>query len=347
MILLLVISLRSETPTGAAPSKPERFEFGELHMGTSVRLVFYADETARPGTAKAAAQAAFARIARLDAVCSDYRNDSDLTRFCEQSGTGSQRIDPDLYRVLALSRQWSERTGGLFDVTMAPVVQLWRRARRTKQLPDPERLAQARAMVGYRWLHLEPGGETASLERPGMRIDLGGIAKGFAADEALAALVRAGVPRALVAVGGDIVVGEPPPGTSGWPVGVAPLHRPDSPPTLFLSLRHSSVSTSGDAEQSVTIDGKRYSHIVDPRTGVGVTRHSSVTVVASRGATSDALATTLSILGPDEGLRLLDSLSSTDHKLADRKLAALFVEADRRVESSRWSENLSRTTADR
>ena len=340
ILLLPLISLRSVEPAGAAPVRLERFEFSELHMGTNARILFYANDAGVAGIAKSAARAAFDRIARLDAVCSDYRNDSDLTMFCEQSGNGPQRIDADLYRILALSQQWSERTGGLFDVTMAPVVQLWRRARRTKALPDPERLARARELVGYQHLHLEPADGSARLDLQGMRLDLGGIAKGFAADEALAVLARAGIPRALVAVGGDIAVGEPPPGSSGWPVGVAPLDRPDSSPTLFLSLRHSSVSTSGDAEQSVFIDGKRYSHIVDPRTGIGVTRHSSVTVVASRGATSDALATTLSILGPDDGLPLLDSLSR-----ADRKLAALFVEADQRVESKRWQSTLRRKDA--
>ncbi len=320
-------------PDRAGDDRLDRYEFSEIHMGTRVRVILFARDRL---TAEQGARSAMARIARIDAVGSDYRNDSDLTRFVESSGQGLVPIDPELFRLLDLSRQWAKWTGGIFDVTLAPVVQLWRRARRTKQLPDPQRLQQARRLVGIRHLKLDSRTGRASLARTGMRIDLGGIAKGYAANEALAELTRLGVARALVAIGGDIVAGEPPPGESGWRVGVAPLDQADQKPELSLSLHNAAVSTSGDASQSVTIDGKRYSHIVDPRTGIGLIGHRSVTVVSSNGATSDVLATTLSILGAEEGLRLLDRLAPSDPKLA-----ALLVDQSRRVESKRWPSHLA------
>jgi len=229
---------------------------------------------------------------------------------------------------------------------MAPVVQLWRRARRTVQLPDPARLAAARQLVGIRHLTLDAGQSPrlrAGLARPGMRIDLGGIAKGYAAQEALGELARQGVPRALVAIGGDIAVGEPPPGENGWRIDVAPLAGQKGPlagtkwkPELQLSLRNAAVSTSGDAEQAVVINGVRYSHIVDPRTGIGLRGQRSVTVVAGHGATADALATTLCILGPEKSMKLVARLVKTD-----RRLAARYVDPDRTVVSRGWAVHLA------
>jgi len=337
LALLLVLLAGAKSADRVIPQVSlQRFEFQEIHMGTRVRMILYAQDEP---TAARASRAAMARIGRLDLVCSDYRNDSELTRFVEASGQGLQEIDPDLYQILALSRDWAKRTNGLFDVTMAPVVQLWRRARRTGQLPDPVRLAEARQLVGIRHLTLEPRQHRrsrAGLTRPGMRIDFGGIAKGYAAQEALAQLSLHGVSRALVAIGGDIAVGQPPPGENGWRVDVAPLDAAPEKPELRLSLREAAVSTSGDAMQAVVIDGIRYSHIVDPRTGVGLQGQRSVTVVASLGATADVLATTLCILGPDRGIALIDQLGKTD-----RRLAARYVDTDRQVVSKGWAAHLA------
>jgi thiamine biosynthesis lipoprotein len=303
-------------------------------MGTRVRLQVYSHS---PSIAGKALEAAFARLSRLDAVLSDYLESSDLTAFCNHAGQGMVPVDPDLYRLLALSRVWAERTGGLFDVTAAPIVQLWRRARRTRQLPDADRLAEARALVGIEHLRLDPASRQAGLARPGMRIDFGGIAKGDAADQALMVLATHGIDRALVAIGGDIVASGPPPGAAGWKVGIVSAEGPTRPPARFLSLRAGAVSTSGDLEQSVTIDGRRYSHIVDPRTGIGVTRPGVVTVYARHGATADVLATTLSLLGPEEGLPLLERHRQIDPLLAARYDFPAGVSAP--VLSKRWRRN--------
>jgi thiamine biosynthesis lipoprotein len=164
-----------------------------------------------------------------------------------------------------------------------------------------------------------------------MFLDLGGIAKGYAADEAIAVLKEHGLTRSMVAAGGDIAVGQPPPGKDGWVIAIAELESVDAPPSRYILLHDSAVSTSGDANQNVEIGGVRYSHIVDPRTGLALTCRSSVTVVAPDCTTSDALATTASVLGPQEGLRLVDSTNGA---------AAMFVQAEgegiRSFETSRW-----------
>jgi thiamine biosynthesis lipoprotein len=239
-------------------------------------------------------------------------------------------VSADLFRVLLCSQELAAKTGGAFDVTCGPVVRLWRRARRTGEAPDQTRLAEALELVGHDKLRLDPKARSVALAKPGMQLDLGGIGKGFAADEALAELRRFGVRSALVAAGGDIAVGDPPPGERGWRISIAPLAPDGASPQLLL--RDAGVSTSGDAEQFVEIDGVRYSHIVDPRTGLGVRGQSRVTVVAPDATTSDGLATAISVLGQDEGLRLADATTG---------VAAMFVrrqsEENLVFESKRWN----------
>jgi thiamine biosynthesis lipoprotein len=281
-----------------------RHEFSQPHMGTTFRLVLYARNA---DEARRAAEAAFARVAELDEVLSDYRADSELMALCGRAGGAPVPIGADLLRVLAAARQWAVRSGGAFDPTIGPVVGLWRRARRIGERPDAAALARARALVGYAKLDIDARARTARLAERGMLLDLGGIAKGYAADEAQVVLRGHGISRALVAAGGDVVVSDAPPGRRGWTVGIAlpaPLLDAGGAP---LELRRAAVSTSGDAEQFVTLDGVRYSHIVDPRSGFGLSGRSAVAVVAPDGVTADALATAVSVLGPDEGLALIEA----------------------------------------
>ena len=160
--------------------------------------------------------------------------------------------------------------------------------------------------VGYQHLRLDPRDRTAQLLVPGMRLDLGGIAKGYAADEAMKVLRARGLQRALVAADGDIVVGEPPPGKAGWRVAIASPDAPDSSTNQLALLKHAAISTSGDLSQRLEIEGRRYSHIVNPKTGLGLTDHSLVTIIAGDSTTADCLATAVSVLGPERGLKLVE-----------------------------------------
>ena len=139
-----------------------------------------------------------------------------------------------------------------------------------------------------------------------MKLDLGGIAKGYAADQVLAVLKKHGLPRALVVAGGEVVVGSPPPNAEAWVVGIAPLDDPLSKPRHQFLLHDAGVSTSGDTEQYVEIGGKRYSHIVDPHTGLGLVGRSSVTVVAPDGLTADSLTKVVAVLGPEKGFPIIE-----------------------------------------
>ena len=305
-----------------------RFEFSQPHMGTEFRLVLYARNAQ---SAAQASDAAFKRISELDNRLSDYRETSELMSLCRQAGNGPVKVSDDLWRVLLEAQKYAERTGGAFDVTAGPLVRLWRRARRRGELPDPARLAQARELVGFDKLHVDERTQSVRLAKSGMLLDLGGIAKGYAADCALAVLKRHGINSALVAAGGDIAVSSPPPGMHGWTIGIAPLDSPEKTPTRYLLLRESAVSTSGDARQYTEIEGVRYSHIIDPRTGHALQGHRSVTVVAPHGITSDALATAANVLDPENALQLIDSTEGA---------AALIVQAagqsSRTFESKRW-----------
>jgi thiamine biosynthesis lipoprotein len=212
-------------------------------------------------------------------------------------------VSEDFYPLLQASRAIARASDGAFDVTAGPLTVLWRSARRHADVPGDDQIAAALAKVGDAKIVLDEAQRTVLLRVPGMQLDFGGIAKGFAADEAAAVLSRRGIGRALVAAGGDIVATDAPPGQEGWHVAVAGLGTDEAG---SIGLRHQAVSTSGDAEQFLEVKGTRYSHILDPRTGHALTGRSSVTVVARDGTTSDSLATAVSVLGPDAGMRLVD-----------------------------------------
>lgn len=282
----------------------QRYTFTEVHMGTQFKIVVYAAEQA---VADKAVRAAFARIKQLDGVMSDYKQDSELMRLCLKSGGPPVAVSPELFHVLERAQALARRSGGAFDVTVGPVVREWRLARKAKRLPTKEDLAEALALVGHEKMLLDPKARTVELKKAGMRLDLGGIGKGYAADEAVKVLRDHGLTRVLVAAAGDIVAGDPPPGEKGWTIGIAPLDDPDAKPSRFVLLANSAVSTSGDARQHVEIDGKRYSHIVDPRTGIGVLGQFSVTVTAQHGIDSDSLTKAALLLGPEKGLKLIEA----------------------------------------
>jgi len=274
-------------------------------MGTTFRIVLHATDEA---TAKRAATAAYERIAEIDNCMSDYKQSSELMQLCKTYATEvgePRKVSDDLFFVLSHAQELSKKSDGAFDVTVGPVVQLWRHARRTQELPDPKEFAAARARVGYQKIRLDPTKKTVQLTTPGMLLDLGGIAKGFAADEALKVLrEKFGIKSALVAAYGDIACGDPPPGKEFWIVDISPIAKSQKPRTLHLV--NAAVSTSGDLEQFVVINGVRYSHVLDPRTGLGLTGRRSVTVVAPNGTAADSMTKAVSVLPPEQALRLVE-----------------------------------------
>jgi thiamine biosynthesis lipoprotein len=194
---------------------------------------------------------------------------------------------------------------------VGPLVNVWRRARRKHELPAPELIAEMLPRVGYRKLKLDPREKTARLLVPEMRLDVGGIAKGYAVNEAMKVLRQHGITRALVAASGDMGASDAPPDKPGWRIEIAPLDAEGGPPARYVWLRNSACSTSGDTFQRVEINGIRYSHIVNPHTGIGLTDHSLVTVLAPDAFITDSLETTISVLGPEAGLKLIAETPNT------------------------------------
>ncbi len=284
---------------GAAQGRLQRFSYAELHMGTVFQLTLYA---ASEAAANQASELAFERIAQIDARLSDYHPRSEL-RLLEAHPAGQPlRVSEDLWEVVRSAQALARATGGAFDITVRPAVELWRQVRRTRRLPGCEEVERVLQRVDYRQVQLGIGGRSITLKRPGLRLDLGGIAKGYAADQALGVLRRSGIRRAMVAAGGDIAAGDPPPGRFGWRIGIDSLDAGSEGVQARVWLKNAAISTSGDTEQYVEIGGKRYSHIVDPRTGWGLERRTGVTVVGGKAIQTDSLATALSVLGPERGM---------------------------------------------
>jgi len=277
-------------------------------MGTLFQITLYATNNAQAG---AAADAAFARIDALEDILSDYQADSELVRLREAPVGQAVPASADLFDVLWRSQCFSRLSQGAFDCTVGPYVRLWRFSRKRKTLPEPAEIQAAAQVQGYQFLRLDPRRRTVTFLRAGMRLDVGGIAKGYSADEALKVLKAHGIERALVAASGDIAIGKAPPNQIGWKVGVTDIDSHSNMFTRSLLLEHAGISTSGDTEQGVDIGGVRYSHIVDPHTGLGLTNRIQATVVAPDATTTDAAATAVCILGKARGLAFIQSLPRT------------------------------------
>jgi len=289
VIALFVLIVGCATPREA----PERFEFSRLAMGVEARIVLFA---ASQHAAVAAAESAYARIEELETAFSDWRADSELSRLCERAGGPPVAVSADLFAILRRAHEISAATDGAFDVTVGPLVRLWRAARQSGRSPDAAELARARELVGWQLVEVDAARRTVRLARPGMRLDLGGIGKGWACQAAVELLAARGLTSALVQMGGDVVCGEAPPGSTGWDVDVGGER-------LLASQR--AVSTSGDTEQHVVIDGVRYSHVIDPRTGVGRTDQTITTIAAPDGGTADALAKAVGLMAERDLARVL------------------------------------------
>jgi thiamine biosynthesis lipoprotein len=290
LFCLLLMSVLLPVLRARGSQSLNRYEYSLPRMGTVFNIVLYA---ANQETASLAANAAFERIEQLEQKMSDYREDSEIRRLGREAVCGA------------------------FDVTVGPEVALWREARREGRMPDVQSLARAKAAVGYGNLELDPSTRTVLLKHEDMKLDLGGIAKGYAADEAIRLLRSRGIRCALVDGGGDISLGDAPPGEPGWRIAV---YNPDSTSgrDCFLTLHNLGVATSGDAYQHLDVGRRRYSHIVNPADGIGISDSPSTTLIAPDGMSADALATALSILSVPEALRTADSIDGVSVSLCRR-----------------------------
>lgn len=263
-------------------------------MGSPFNLIFYAEDSAK---AAQLAKASFHLVDSLNAVFSDYMEESELSRLSRTAGSGQAvPVSPVLYEVLVSSKEAAHESKGTFDVTVGTLSRLWRQARREKKFPGNEAVLTAKEKTGMQHLVIDTAAKTVMLLQKGMLLDLGGIAKGYVAQKVVSFLEANGVSSALADAGGDMACSQPPPGKKGWTVGInVPASTTEILPQT-IEISHSAIATSGDLYQYMEHEGRRYSHILDPRTGYGVPFQRNVTIVASDGATADWLATACSIL---------------------------------------------------
>lgn len=282
--------------TVAEAGELSRHDFSGPGMATTFRIACYTEKKA---TAEKATEACFQRIAKLNTLFTDYDPTSELMRLCAPEAKYPMRVSTEMLDILTRALKLAEQTRGAFDPTCGHLSQLWRRAKRHGKLPPADRLAKAMAATDWRRITLHA--ETSSISLvPGTLLDLGGIAKGYAADECLRVLKKHGITCAVVIAGGDTAVGDPPPGESGWEITL----RTDSKKETQIRLANRCVSTSGDLYQFTEIAGRRYSHILSPETGLGLTERIACSVIAPECTTSDALATSMCVLGEGKGREL-------------------------------------------
>ncbi|MGL6225388.1 MAG: FAD:protein FMN transferase [Thermoguttaceae bacterium] len=314
----------------------ERFVFEQMQMGVPVKIILYTDSAEK---AESVAQKAFNRFEQLNAIMSDYDNESEIVRLarnndqrfvlfppsltdtepatdkeqCVNREEGQAQPDEDgwfpisndLFFVLEQARHFGQISKGAFDVTISPLVQIWRRAKRQRKWPRSEEIETARNSLGLPLWELRESDHSIRFAQKGMRLDLGGIAKGYAIDQAFELIQQEGINVVLVDAGGDMRLGDPP--MNGWTVTIGPLEH-DGTPRWSMNLDNRAIASSGDTFQYFELDGKRYSHIIDPRTGFPLVNQALVTVFATTAIEADALASAISVLGPEQGLQLVESL---------------------------------------
>lgn len=288
----------------------QRYSFVKPEMGTGFQIVMYATNEQIAGRASAAA---WARIEQLNSILSDYDPNSELSRLSQRTLSGPMtepvHVSDDLWRVLEESKKAAALSDGTFDVTVGPLVRLWRRSREQHELPTAERLAEARKSFGSQYMKLDAAHHTVQLLAPRMKLDVGGIAKGYTAEEAIKTIGLYGIDRALVGAAGDIAMSDPPPGKKGWRIKLEPFSDTIKETPVYVLLKdHYGISTSGDSERFVIINGLRYSHIIDPRTGLGLTHRIGVSVIAPSAFTTDWTATAVCILGPQKGIAMIEKI---------------------------------------
>lgn len=288
-----------------ATAADQLFTFRSPAMGTEFTIRIWAEQS-QINDLTLLSQRAFERINELNQICSDYLPESELNQLAQAPRGAAFSVSKDLFFLFVKAGQLTSASNGAFDITAGPLIRLWRISRKTRRLPTDEQRLSALNRTGFKHLSLDHNQQTITKHHDGMLFDLGGIAKGYAADAVLGMIKDAGYPRCLVAASGDIVVGDPPPGEQGWRVGIEALDIDEDPRTMTtVLLANQAISTSGDARQYLELDGVRYSHIVSTHTGLGLTERIAATVIAPDATTSDSHATAVVLLGEKHGLQFI------------------------------------------
>lgn len=284
-------------------------------MGSPFRIIIESPDSTK---AALAADSAFAYIAYLNSIMSDYLDGSEINRLSASSGSGKWvKVTPELFEVVRLSVQISQLTNGYFDITVGPAIQEWRRAMRRNYFPTAKTLRQKRHAIGYKAIDLDTNTQSIRLRKTKMKLDLGGIGKGYAAEKASLLLSQLGYKSAIVDAGGDLSIGNKPTSKQGWEISINSGTNSDSIQTIQLANK--GIATSGANYRFIEHKGKKYSHIVNPRTGIGLRHHLRTTVIAPSATQADALSTAVSIAGIRKSKKMLKKFPDVQVWLLEEK----------------------------
>ncbi len=312
------------------------FHLSRPVMGTDAEIYLYAENEQK---AWELFHAAFSELEDAESALSIYRTTSEVSRINRTAGIEPVTTDPETFSLIRDALSLSERTGGAFDITVGPLVEAWGFFKGEGRSPSPEELATARARSGWEKVVLDEGRRSVRFLAPGVVMDLGGIGKGWALDQAARKLRNLGVEAALLGLGQStyVAIGAPP-DAAGWRISV-PDPWSSEETISVIQLRDRSLSTSGNTEKYLVLDGRRLSHIIDPRTGHPAVGVRQVTVTAPNATESDALSTALFVLGPEAAAELIE---------LDPGLQAFMVldrQGDRRIVLLGWHEPILRSTS--
>ena len=284
----------------------------QMHMGTLVKITVIARSEL---IAQAAATAGFAEIRRLEELLSTWIPTSELSRVNASAGKTPVLVGPETLTIIQRAMQAAEMTGGGFNIAIGPAVDAWR-VTEGQRIPTESELDALRPLVDLQAVHVNVQERTIFLEKTGMRIDVGGIGKGYAADQAVDAIRRAGAVAGVVALSGDIKTFGRLPGGMMFPVGIQ-HPREDEAVLAWIDLKDEAISTAGDYERFFERDGIRYHHILDPRTLQPARSCQSVTVIAREGVWADGLDTGIFVMGPERGMELVEQLPDVEAIIID------------------------------
>jgi len=296
-IVLALVSITTNAQKG-------RFSYTDQKMGSPFNIIFFTQDSS---FANQQAKACFKLVDSLNHIFSNYDATSELSIMNQNAGLRPTTVSTLMWELLLASKQAYLKSKGSFNISLGPLTLLWRNARHSKQFPSKQQIQSNLLLCQFNTIQFNEHEQSIYLPKKGMQLDFGGIAKGYIAQKVIDFLKTKGVHEALVEAGGDISIGDAPPTKLGWVVGVNEPEQAEQLLQKKLQLHNLSVATSGDVYQFIEHNGLKYSHILNPATGLGVTTLRNVTVIAQDGAIADWLATACSILPIQEAKKLAQS----------------------------------------
>lgn len=288
------------------------FKYNQVAMGTVIEIILVGDNEEK---ANKAALQAFQEIKRIETLMSPWLDSSDVTRINRSAGVEWVQVSRETSEVIKKAREISELSEGRFDITIGPLIELWRKAREKKMPPSEEEVKGKLDLVNFKNIEIDQRGKVF-LKKKGMAIDLGGIAKGYGVDRAFDVLRSLGYKNLIVNAGGDLRAGGSK-NNQPWSIGIQ-NPRESQKILTRISVSDMAIATSGDYEKFFIYEGKRYHHIFDPRDGFPVERCQSVTIATKDCVTADGLATAVVVLGPDKGYSLCHKIDGVQCMIVDK-----------------------------